>query len=288
MATARKSATKTASKRKPTKDPLEGLSTEQIQAAVRAGQELADAGLPVPAKVKQITAAWAKKNSIDPVPERQVIEAEGTMHRTKPKSNTKWIRAVYNAPFSFRWNNDADKRCEINLEPRGQRGDLYPISNKEEEDSAFQHALRDNLNLGLIEIISDKEATEVIDKQTTNQTRVHTPTSILRSETGKEYAPEDIHLASDHVDQGIVVAKLTPSEHSSEIGEITVDRGGINRQLGGNPAIVSDGFAEQRQFVPSPNLAQQKIADDIARRKNIEGPAAAGIQTVSVGPVQRG
>lgn len=331
MATRKSTGAKTPAKRAstkkpaPKKDPLEGLSVEQIQSAVRAGQELESAGLPVPAKVKQITEAWqskfssatredlkrelAKMDELEINHQPNVVDAgQIVVHpvsQPPKRSNVQnYIRTIYNAPFHFRWTTDEGKKKEYRLEARGQRGDIHPIAVKDAEDSAFQHALTTNVNLGAVEIISAEEADYIVARQTTNQATVrqHNAVAALRGPQGKPYLDANgnqinpVRTEAEFNEQGVVVARLKPMEGTSEIGEVVVDRGGINRnpqvtpqrQLGGNPAILSDGFAESSQFIPAPaDNVQAKIADDLARQKGVGGVGATGIQQVTVAPVQR-
>lgn len=330
MAATRKPAAKTAAKKprasakKPAqaKDPLAGLSVEQIQAAVRAGQELEAAGLPLPAKVKQITEAWTAKQEAaiadwaekNPVPEEAVQFAETNdapdreIERPEvPQANNNrvgdpnYLRTIYNSEFHLRWEDDNGKKRRLELKARGQRGDMHPISKKDAEDTGFQEALRKNLDLGVIEVISGREAMEVAKSQTANQQAFHPALAAIRNEKGEAYAPENIRVEAEFNSQGVTVARLDPVAEG--VGNVpSRGRNGVNWEqargqapqaqqgtLGGNPHILSDGFAQSSQFVPVPDSnVQAQIADQIARqrRTDVSGPAAAGITSVSVNPVQ--
>ena len=290
MATSSKSPAK-----KQAKDPLEGLSSEQIKAAIRAHQDLEIAGVSIPAKIKQIVQAFMQKVEESPSPVEE--EPESTT-----KSGPIYVRSLVNMPFSFRWNTENDKKRTMELKSRGQRGDLHPIASKDLQDSAFQDALQTNLSLGVIEILSAAEAQQVIAGQTTNIQQVHTPLSVLRSETGKEYDPENVKLTASLEDQGVVVGHLKHSEGSNEVGEISsgnrkkgVDWEQTRSGLGGNPHLLSDGFATEQvtQFVPTPDPhTQSQIADQVARAAKgaqAQGPEAVlGDLKVSMGPVVKG
>lgn len=199
-----------------------------------------------------------------------------------------FVRNLRAVEVNYRLNSQqgqGKKRTE--LKPRGQRGDLTRLSDEDRGDPVLENQLA----YGVIEIITLKEAKEIIAKQAQNQQQaVHPAMAMLRNELGQEYAPENIKVAPEFNSQGVVVAKLNPV--AGGYGELTVDRGGINREgvpaqqpqqvhrsIGGNPAIISDGFARN-------DTAAQ--ADAVARRKDLQGPAAGlgGVQ-VSVAPTQR-
>lgn len=321
MATTRKPAAKPAAKKprasakKPAqaKDPLAGLSTEQIQAAVRASQELETAGLPLPVKVKQITEAWKSKleelasvndDGQPKYPNVQEVNQkalEELKEETVPAEEVKgpnYLRTIYNSEFHLRWEDDNGKKRRLELKARGQRGDMHPISKKDAEDTGFQEALRKNLDLGVIEVISGREAMEVAKSQTANQQAFHPALAAIRNEKGEAYAPENIRVEAEFNSQGVTVARLDPVAEG--VGNVpSRGRNGVNWEqargqapqgtLGGNPHILSDGFAQSSQFVPVPDSnVQAQIADQIARqrRTDVSGPAAAGITSVSVNPVQ--
>ena len=166
-----------------------------------------------------------------------------------------------------------DKRPPKPLKPRGQRGDMMRL---EPGDLTDEYLLA-NIELDCIEILTAAEAQKVVVGQSTNQqTAVHPAKAMLRNPLGQEYEEGAIQGVDQYVDQSVVVAELEPV--GDEYGEIKFSRqqrGSFerttqvdgqsaeqDRQLGGNPHIVSDGFAAAR------------AADAHARRKDLQGPEA--------------
>lgn len=202
---------------------------------------------------------------------------ESTSGTTVPQQ---WyVRNLRNVEVGIRLERQqgtGKKRLE--LKPRGERGDIKSL----QENDLSDPALLSNIELGVIEVITAAEAKIAIDKQSINeQQRVHPAMAMLRDELGN---PATFHGADEYVDRSITVAELNPV--GGEYGEIEFDRQNkgsfrrsaptaeSGRQLGGNPHILSDGFAAAR------------AQDEHARRKGIEGPAAGlgGIETVIVEP----
>lgn len=203
-----------------------------------------------------------------------------------------YMRNLRGPEISFRLTRQqkrGDKRTE--LKPRGQRGDLKKLEPEDLRDPE----LISQVEYGLIEIITAAEAAEIIRKQATNhQQQLHPAMAALRNELGKEYGSTDaagnFHKQTEVQvvgDNSITVARLTPQ--GGEAGALPDGgRRGIDwqaaRNLGGNPAIISDGFADAAQQGP----LSEAQRDAIARRRDIEGPAAGlgGLQ-VTVAPTER-
>jgi len=173
-----------------------------------------------------------------------------------------FARNLRNVEANIRLARQEKGKKRIELKPRGFRGDLFRLKPEDLEDEN----LLANIGL-LVEIITAAEAKSIIEKQTTNlQTAIHPSMAILRNELGEEYAEGALKVDAEYNSQGITVAHLKPQGGGA--GEIQVDRQGIHRAPtnaapGGNSAIISDGF--------NASAAQ---ADAIARRKDLEGPAA--------------
>jgi hypothetical protein len=191
-----------------------------------------------------------------------------------------YIRNLRGVEVHFRLGRqEGQSKKRTNLNPRGQRGDLVKI----EADDLQDDELITQINYGVVEVITAPEAKKIIEGQAVNQQqRVHPAMATLRNELGKPYAQTEVPVVGDN---SYTVAHLNPQ--GGEAGALPdqgrgVDwaaiHGGGNAGVGGNPAIISDGFA------PPPDVA----ADVIARRKDIEGPAAGlgGVQVI-VEPTQR-
>lgn len=204
---------------------------------------------------------------LDLIEEVAAIEEKEETSKETPVWFARNLRYV---EFRMRLGRQTDRIAPKPLKPRGQRGDMIRL---EQGDLQDEHLLA-NIELGCIEIITAAEAAKAINGQITNaQTSVHPALAMLRNPKGEEYPEGAVQGAEQFVDNSVVVAELNPV--GGEYGEIQFDRGNIQRQtqapgqaaelgrsLGGNPALLSDGFAAER------------AADAHARRKDIEGPAA--------------
>ena len=196
-----------------------------------------------------------------------------------------FVRNLRNVEFRMRLDRQKSGTKSTTLKPRGSRGDLVKLQPEDLEDDN----LIANVELGIIEIIPLGEAKAVLAKQATNQQQaVHPAMAMLRNELGKPYDPSAIRTEAEFNSQGVVVAHLQPQ--GGEAGALPssgrgIDwqaaRQGVQTPVQGNQHIISDGFAPQGD--PS------ATADAIARRKDIEGPAAGlgGLQFGGVDPVQK-
>lgn len=178
---------------------------------------------------------------------------------------TFYARNRQNVPVSFRLSRQEDKsKKRTELKPRGQRGDLVRLEKRDLSDDE----LITQVEYDLIEIITEPEARDIISKQSINmRERVHPAFAILRNELGEEYEPENIKVAPEYNSQGVTVARLKPStqQGAEEYGEIEFtkgQRGGFQRvpqsAIGGNPAIISDGFQAQREAMEKDAQARAK------------------------------
>jgi hypothetical protein len=290
MATPRKTTTrKTTTKRGPTKAAALkalGLTAEDLEVikSLREGVEAAKKFDGADAETSAIEVAMASHAEqkaaaretlgISPGPSladqintarEEAIEAEAKKAGTTPGPGF-YIRNLRHVDVGFRLESqEGQGKKRTDLKPRGQRGDLKKISNKDLNDSG----LLNQVEIGLVEIITEHEAREVISKQSTNAARApHPAMAGLRNELDQPYAEGALKVEASFEDQGVVVAHLNPQGGGA--GELPnrgrggIDweaaRGGVqqNAPVGGNPSIISDGFA----------------ADAIARRKDLEGPAA--------------
>lgn len=255
--------------------------TSAIEAAIEShGEQKAEArnalGISAgPTLADQINAA-----------REEAIEAEAKKAGTSPGPGF-YVRNLHYVDVGFRLESqEGQGKKRTDLKPRGQRGDLKKISNKDLNDSS----LLSQIDIGLVEIITEHEAREVISKQSTNATQIpHPAMASLRNELDQPYEQGAVKVEASFEDQGVVVAHLNPQGGGA--GELpNRGKGGIdweaaksgisqNAPAGGNPAIISDGFARN-------DAAAAK--DAVARRKDLEGPAAGlGGVKVTVGETQR-
>lgn len=131
----------------------------------------------------------------------------------------------------------------VELEPRGQRGDLAPLSLEELEDQG----VIDNFGI-IFEVISAEQAKEISSKQSTNA-NPNQPSliDILTTPEGKPYQQADVHVEVPKEQQGTVVARVEVDEDD-------------NRRLGQDGGIQSVTGPEQVQVPGSPgHPATQEI-----------------------------
>jgi hypothetical protein len=271
----------TAASEKATANPEPYVDLQALQEQEKAASQQA----------AKRAAALALQQAGLPVPKELQAET-GVVGEDKP--DVWYARNTRGVEVRFRLSRQSDRgKKPTLLKPRGQRGDLFRLEEHDLEDPELQTQVA----YGLIEIIPYAEAKAAIEKQGYNiQAAPHPALSALRTPTGKEYEQGSIRTEAEFNSQGQVVAHLDPVPNAPGLGNIRTDaRGGIDRSapspdapaepgrmLGGNPAILSDGFAAM-----TGDNAKAAQADAIARRKDLEGPAAAGIGRVSVDPVQK-
>lgn len=268
---------------------------EQQYAKVHAYSTLKNAGLPIPADLQLEVEALIAAAEHTQEQERRAQEAAITQEEKQiAKDNEggpKWVRNAYPAPFGLRLERQHEQGSKrIELKPRGQRGDMFPLQENDLEDANLQT----NLEIGLIEIIPNGVAKSILSKQTKNMSKVHTPIALLRGPNGKPYEEGSIKVEMEYNKQGVVVATTDPNidtaddkqvAKAKDLGLLRTTQGERPEQvaryvpLGGNPAIISDGFATDN--------VKAKIADDIARNKDLQGPGAAGILSLIVEPTQK-
>ena len=132
----------------------------------------------------------------------------------------------------------------VQLSPRGQRGDLTAVSKEELEDPIFLN------NLGILyEVITEKDAIEIRNKQFTNASgRNPRPEDLLTNEKGESISSTTVTQSFEN--QGKVIATLQTNE------------GGIHEQQsidvvrGNNPARAAvpgsvDGSQPASEFGPA-------------------------------------
>jgi hypothetical protein len=270
-------AEKPTASKKPTQAQQLAALTERVDALTSAVEKIAYSLRPIP----------SEELPVDPTtfpPEGLEFKTSSTAH-PEPVTGGWYMRNLRNTDLSFRLSRQ-EKQGErrTSLKPRGQRGDMLKLTPEDLQDPQ----LETQVAYGLVEVIPEAEALNAIRKQAHNATQApHGPLAMLRSETGKEYAPDAVRVDPEYNSQGTVVATLKPVVEG-EYGEVDFKRGGggFNREggnavqagVGGNPAILSDGFAQQQLGGVDPNSVQR---DALARAKGLEGPAA-GLGNINV------
>lgn len=285
------------------------VTETQQQAMLEAYHALKSNGLPIPTDLL-IVEQWLAELNAQREVERERLEAEAKQREAQIQEANKngpwYVRNAYPAPFNLRLDRQTESR-RIQLKPRGTPGDLHPLKDEDLKDPV----LKSNLAIGLIEVIPAGEAAMIIERQTTNLThRVHTPLQIIRNEKGEMYKQGAVKVEAEFNSQGVTVAHIDPRASQGQLSDrqiqqqataMTAHQRGpqvatqqtqdaVNQATsvvhsgfvptGGNQAIV--------QYGPLGDNAQARVIDDIARRKDVQGPAAGlgGIQVV-VDPVVR-
>lgn len=175
--------------------------------------------------------------------EKSAKKKATTSTPARPKAGTKYIRNIRG--IGCRLTLDSGRRIEF--APRGQVGDLEPVTKEEQQDSKFIS------NEGMIfEIISVAEAQDVLRKQSTNaQTDRPQLIDHLRNEKGEAYERTDVRVTPAYEQQGQVVAQV----------EQTAD----GRYTEGNTDVVRrDGPPEQVAVPGSVQNPLPEIPSDIA------------------------
>lgn len=313
MATAKKPAARPAAKRAPrTRKPAEPtpaqeLTPEQRAAKVEAYHILKSHGLPVdPAEEAEIQGWIDQQRAL--VAEAAAKQAEEQEAREQAQQdavaaanlNGPWyVRNVTFTEFNLRLDRQTEKR-RVQLKARGTPGDMHPLKDEDLDDPI----LKRNLQLGIIEVIPAGEANLVMEKQTHNAgPRVHPALALLRNERGEAYGQGAVRVEAEFNSQGITVATLDPAQQQGHIHDKRVQ---VTRAQPGQQGIVTQQppvhatSVVQSQFIPTGGApasiqfggmaqdAQAKVVDDLARRKNLSGPAAGlGHLNVVVDPVVR-
>jgi hypothetical protein len=168
-----------------------------------------------------------------------------TTPKRRTHSTQRYVRNLYTSSLGLRVS--VDERFE--LQPRGMRGDLVPMSKEQ--------IARLGNNIGLVvEVISEAEAQKIIGQQTTNQQAHHPALDALRDPLGEQYEQETVELAADPQTEGETVALLKD-------GQIVTERvPGKGQQIVRDPRSVGPHIATD---VPGCDPQFDLAADDAAR-----------------------
>lgn len=248
-------------------------NSPQWGATLEAYSALSNAGLPVPAEIADPVNAWLK------VREAEKVKAEETkVKNLKDDTGPTWVRNLWTGPFALRLERQ-DKKRRIELKPRGSRGDMFPLEPGDENDQI----LLTNLNTGFIELIGNTEAKEIIAKQVNNIQQVHTPLAILTNEKGENKGQMKLKVEQEFNSQGVVVGYQDPNApKNAPLGGIVRPGEQIQHFVPTGGAGASVGIA------PQGPEATARIADDLARRKGVQGrPEDVLGLTVNVDPIQK-
>lgn len=284
--------------------PIPGQTAQQ-QALVNSYWSLKNAGLPVPDAIRVPVEQMIAQVRDEVVQEREAQANAEKAHEEKiqhlNETGPLYIRNMTHTEFNLRLDsqqgNGNIRPRRIQLKPRGMRGDMHPIKEEDHQDPI----LITNLNMGLLELIPAGVAQTIIEKQTRNmnQQKVHPSHQILANEykilrdNHVDVAEHPtIKIEAEYNSQGITVATVDPRVSQGGFEDKTLQRsgdlqGGLSRtspEEVRSQFIPTNGQAASIQIAPTQNLSSEqvrKIRDDIARRTDLEGPAA-GLGNVRV------
>lgn len=291
-------ATKAPAKRKATKKPAPRKVTPKIETVTKPDYDsprwaklvetyvsLKDLGFPIPSDLAKPVEEWIEKQ----VKQEEAILVAGDQEAKAiakaDEKGPKWVRNLYNSPFSLRLQRQ-DKKQRIELKPRGVRGDMHPLEPGDEND----HVLISNL--GFVEVIGDGTAKKVAEGQTHNIQKTNSTLALITNELGEPI--NKLTVETEYNQQGVVVGYVDPNLHAKleqgEFGKSKSALGDLVRQqpeqvshfvpTGGNPAIVSQG--------PLTDNARAAVSDKLARLKGVQGrPEEVLGLTVSVEPTRQ-
>jgi hypothetical protein len=216
---------------------------------------------PVPKKpaAKRTRKAPAKKT-----PAKKASASEPIAPVETPQEEQRlFIRNMSGVPFRIKLHRHTAGQGGIQLKPRGERGDISPLEKGDTDDIV----LKDNIALGLIELVAELYAIQAIEKQSTNQQAPHSALAALRNEKGEGGLTVSMEKSAE--EQGVTVASL-------EDGQIVFDPGK------GGPSIRRPGEAPG---VP----ANIPGAEPGIRPANEEASFLSDLRkNVQVNPVQKG
>jgi hypothetical protein len=251
---------------------LKGLKESQVS----ADPEPERPWVPDPEDVKRVQSDFSdpQQHLEDrPVPEQVSVGIDHGVPNAEPVWYMRNLRGV---EVGFRLSRQAEStKKRTQLKPRGQRGDMQKLEHGDLQDAE----LKTQVAYGLIEILPEGEALDVLKRQYTNQ-QVQVPPHIaaLRNEKGEEYnvAPR---TTSDEEAMGYKVADLNPDLMQGKLSDREIKRDGGFAQQGvvmepvqtPRPGkIVSDGFLAPVQQDMGADNEKQAAVDAKLRAKQFE------------------
>lgn len=256
-------------------------------AAVDAAEDLA--GHPLVRSEPNVVEGSAVLHTRDPNLGTGGQDPQAAIEERQAPEQTAWNAPVEGEPVWYvrnlrgvdvgfrltRQQKQGEKRT--NLKPRGSRGDMVRL----EKDDLRDPELSTQVGYGLVEVIPEGEAQEVIRKQYTNaQTQVPAHIAALRNELGQEYAQSNpVRMATDEEAYGIKVADLDPAVMQGKRSDKEIKRdGGIVQgpvqmmpvQTPSPGKIISDGFMAPVQTDMGGDNEKQAAVDAKLRSRQFE------------------
>ena len=241
--------------------------------------KLKELGLSIPNDLKSEVETWIaaqEKAEAAAATARANAQAELTKEN---EEGPKWVRNLYGSTFCLRLQRQ-DKKQRIELQPRGMRGDMFPLEPGDEND----HLLLSNI--GFVEVIGNGEARKITEGQTHNIQKTNSTLAMITNELGEPI--NKLTVETEFNSQGVVVGYIDPNARPKDAFGGIVRPGQVQQQPeqvshfvpnGGHPTTVSQG--------PLTDTAKLAVADKLARIKGLQGrPEEVLGLTVSVDPVR--
>jgi hypothetical protein len=199
------------------------------------------------------------------------------------KQELKHIRNLRNVHVSLH-----AKGRRIDLAARGQRGDIAVLERGDKSDGQFM-----NDQGVLFELISKADADAAVEKQATNMHQARHPAlDIIRNSQGDPYEEGAVRIEEEAEAQGKVVAELDGEEQRGTRFEwgVGIRRAAVPGSADRAAPDIPDSVAPEEQAAYRLEHAEEqaRLADEVARNKAVEGPAAGlGGLKVTKEPIQR-
>lgn len=283
-----------------TEAPTPSQATPEEKAAkTEAYHTLKSAGIEIPAELAIVETWIAEAQALHAEQEARRAAAEQEHQRQVAEANVNgpwYVRNGTRTQFNIRLDRQTEKR-RIQLKPRGEPGDLHPLKDEDLNDPV----LRQNVGLGLCEVIPAGEAADIVNNQTHNMgNRVHTPLAVLTNERGEAYKNGGLRVEAEFNSQGVTVAQLDPRAMQGQMHDRELKQtGGLARTNPGQPqaqpsqpqeyvsTFVPTG-GQPAAIIPGPqNQIQVDIANRARAQREAQLHAGPGELKVSVDPVQR-
>jgi hypothetical protein len=185
-------------------------------------------------------------------------------------STTRYVRNLHGAAGGIRVL--LQNETQIKLAPRGQVGDLMPVTEEDRMDANYI------ANYGvLFEEISQPEARKVVEKQNTNA-QAPRPTTMdqLTNEKGEPYQQSEPTIDKAFEEQGVTVAEVQKAGDGrfTEQNTQLVRPAGAPPQQQDVPGSVGNPLPDIPQDIPP-----EQVADWVARNQKSEGNAADALRS---------
>lgn len=227
-------------------------------------------------KAPKTVKGQGRKTATPPKSPEQTPTKTASKSTTAPSTSKSlhYIRNLHNMAGGARFDL-ALNSVRIDLRPRGQRGDMRPVTQEMIDDPVYQ------FNKGIIfEEIPFDAGQEIIRKQAINQQSGPDTFDLLTNEYGQKYKQVRATVTAPFEQQGQVVANIAPAaDGRNTTGNVELDRAVVpqdyfgNGQLGPeqvevpgsapapfNPDVYPPGLTEEQQALYAATPREQRFA----------------------------